>query len=234
MSSKREQQRLIREQKEQAAVRRNATMRLLGKIGLFAVLPLFLLLVVYSVVTQAPTYSPIEIVDSDHIRGNVDNPVTMTLYADFQCPACAQEFSLIARAWPQLQQNARLVFRHYPVTDMHPFAWTASLYAEAAAKQDRFWEMHDLLFANQGYWATLTAPEVDREFDSYAQQLGLDLDQLHADMESEDVIQKVRSDQRGGNLSGVRATPTLFINGTVAVANTLSRLVELVNQAAGG
>lgn len=232
MSSKREKQQQIKEQKQQAAARKQATWNLLGKIGLFGVLPAFLLVVLYTLLTQAPTYSPIEIADTDHVRGEATNPVTLTLYADFQCPACAQEFQLITRAWPELREQARLIFRHYPLTDMHAHAWTAALYAEAAARQDRFWEMHDLLFVNQAYWSALTPEEAATEFDGYASQLGLDVAQLHQDMASTEVVEKVRSDQRGGNLSGVRSTPTLFINGQMAVVNSITRLLELVNQAA--
>ncbi|MEX2131068.1 MAG: thioredoxin domain-containing protein [Pseudohongiellaceae bacterium] len=234
MSNKREQQRLAKEQKQQAAERKDATMKLLGKVALFGVLPVFILLVIFTFVSQGPTYSPIEIADNDHVRGDAASPVIMTMYADFQCPACAQEFALITRAWPQLRDKTKLVFRHYPLTDMHAYAWTAALYAEAAARQEKFWEMHDLLFVNQSYWSTLTTNEVELEFDMYASQLGLDLEQLHADMTTDEVIQKLRSDQRGGNLAGVRSTPTLFINGNLVVVNSMTRLIELVNQAAGG
>ncbi|MFM1895617.1 MAG: hypothetical protein RLZZ385_691 [Pseudomonadota bacterium] len=234
MSKKRELQQQKKEEKLQAAARRQATLKLMSKVGLYGVAPVFVLIALFTLFTQGPTYSPVEIAETDHIRGVADNPVTLTMYADFQCPACAEEYLLITRAWPELRDRARLVFRHYPLTDMHPFAWTASLYAEAAGRQERFWEMHDLLFVNQAYWAGLTAEDVTFEFDSYATQLGLDMEQLKRDMEDPAVIEKIRSDQRSGTRSGVRATPTLFINGSLANASTVTRLVQLVNDAAGG
>ena len=233
MSKKRELQQQKKEEKLQAAARKEATFKLLGKVGLYVVAPIFALIALFTIFSQGPTYSPVEIAETDHIRGEVSNPVTLTMYADFQCPACAEEYLLITRAWPELRDKAKLVFRHYPLTNMHPFAWTASLYAEAAARQNRFWEMHDVLFVNQAYWAGLTAENVSLEFDNYATQLGLDLAQLKQDMEDPAVIEKVRSDQRSGTRSGVRATPTLFINGSLATASTVTRLVQLVNSAAG-
>ncbi|MEX0619141.1 MAG: thioredoxin domain-containing protein [Pseudohongiellaceae bacterium] len=227
--SKRDQQRKRREQKQKAAEQRQKTQRILGKVALFLVLPAFILLGAYALVSQAPTYAPVEVAPNDHIRGNPDTPVTITVYADFQCPACANENQVITRAWPQIRDKAHLIFRHYPITEAHPNSWTASLYAEAAARQGRFWEMHDILFANQPVWAGLL--NVEDEFDSYALELNLDLEQLHGDIGSEEVIQKLRADQRGGNQAGVRSTPTLFINGRLTSPPSVSRLVDLVEDA---
>lgn len=233
--SKRDQQRLKKEQKQQAAVRKQQTQKLMVKIGMYLVAPLFILLVVFTLYSQGPTYSPTEVVEGDHIRGDANTPVTITVYADFQCPACATENELMSRSWPSINDKAHLVFRHYPITDTHPHAWTASLFAEAAARQGRFWEMHDYMFFNQALWATLPNPA--EEFEGYALELDLDMDQLRADMESDSVIQKVRNDQRGGTQSGVRSTPTVFINGDLVSVSTVTRLVDLVNTAyeeAGG
>ncbi|MBT8145233.1 MAG: DsbA family protein [Gammaproteobacteria bacterium] len=227
--NKREQQRLKKQQKQQEAERKQQTQKLAMKIGLYVVAPVFVLVVLFTLFSQGPTYSPIELADNDHIRGDPSTPVTITVYADFQCPACAQENQLMTRAWPAISDKAHLVFRHFPITNTHPNAWQASLYAEAASRQDRFWEMHDYLFLNQTLWGPSSDPI--GEFDSYALELNLDIDQLRADMEMDDVIQKVRNDQRGGNLAGVRSTPTVFINGDLASVTTVTRLVELVDAA---
>ena len=227
--NKREQQRLKKQQKQEAEARKQQTRQLLIKIGTYVVAPVFVLLVLFTFLSQGPTYSPVELAENDHIRGDPTNPVTITVYADFQCPACAQENLLMSRAWPTISNRAHLVFRHYPITDTHPNAWTASLYAEAAARQNRFWEMHDFLFLNQALWAPSSDPV--GEFDNYARELNLDIDQLHADMESDEVIQKVRNDQRGGTQAGVRGTPTVFINGDLSTFSTVTRLVDLVNDA---
>lgn len=227
--NKREQQRKIKEQKRQAAIQKQQSQKLMIRIGLFVIAPVFLAFVLFTIFSQGPTYSPVEIAENDHLRGSTDMPVSIVVYADFQCPACATETENIARAWPSLRNKAHVVFRHYPITNTHPHSWTASLYAEAASKQGRFWEMHDALFANQAIWAAL--PNPDDEFDSYALELNLDLDQLKADMRSDEVITKLRNDQRGGNQAGVRATPTLFINGDLANSPNLNRLIELVDRA---
>jgi len=227
--NKREQQRLRKQQMQQASERRNQTHRMMFKVGLYVVAPLFVLLVLFTLFSQGPTYSPVELAENDHIRGDPSTPVTITVYADFQCPACAQEYQLMSRAWPSIAGMAHMVFRHYPITNSHPNAWTAALYAEAASRQNRFWEMHDYLFLNQTLWSDAGDPT--GEFDTYALELDLDIDQLHADMEADEVVQKVRNDQRGGNRSGVRATPTIFINGDLAIIGTVSDLVDQVSEA---
>lgn len=229
--NKREQQRLKKEQKQQSEAKKQQSRQLMLKVGLYVVAPLFALLVLFTIFSQGPTYSPVEIADNDHIRGNPATPVTITVYADFQCPACAQENQLMSRAWPTISNRAHLVFRHFPITATHPNAFRASLYAEAAARQGRFWEMHDYLFLNQALWGPSGNP-MD-EWDSYALELNLDVEQLHADMDADEVVQKVRNDQRGGTQAGVRGTPTVFINGDLESITTVTRLVELVNEAYG-
>jgi protein-disulfide isomerase len=227
--NKREQQKMKKQQKQQQAARKQQSQKLMLKVGLYVVAPLFGLLVLFTLLSQGPAYSPIELANSDHIRGDPSTPVTITVYADFQCPACAQENQLMSRAWPSISDKAHLVFRHFPITNTHPNAWQASLYAEAASRQNRFWEMHDYLFLNQGLWGPASNPL--NEFDSYALELNLDVERLHADMELDEVVQKVRNDQRGGNASGVRSTPTIFINGNLASVTTVTRLLELVDEA---
>ncbi len=211
---------------QRSAEQRVQTQKLMGKIGLFGVLPILTLVVLYTLFSQGPTYSTVEIAPNDHVRGESTTPVTIVVYADFQCPACATEHQDMTRIWPQLRDRAHLVFRHYPITTSHPHSWTASLYAEAAGKQDRFWEMHDYLFATQSLWSTL--PRIEDEFDSYALELNLDLEQLHADMAADATVAKVRNDQRGGNSSGVRSTPAVFINGRMLARPTDARILEVV------
>lgn len=226
--SKREEQRKRKELKQKAAQQREQTRKLMVKIGMFVVAPVLALVVLYTLFSQGPTYSPVQIAENDHIRGRNDNPVSIVVYADFQCPACATEHESMTQVWPDIRDKAFLVFRHFPITTTHPHSWTASLYAEAAARQGRFWEMHDSLFATQSLWSTL--PEAESEFDAYALELNLDLERLHADIESDDVIAKVRNDQRGGNSAGVRGTPAVFINGRQIARPTRDRIREVVEE----
>jgi len=226
--SKREEQKKRKEAKEQAAKGRDQTRNLMMKVGMYVVTPVLLLLTLYTLLSQGPTYSTVEIADSDHVKGRAATPVSIVVYADFQCPACANENDTMTRIWPNLRDKAHLVFRHFPITAAHPNSWTASLYAEAAGKQDRFWEMHDYLFAMQATWSGLS--NVESEFDSYALELNLDLDRIHADIESDAVVEKIRNDQRGGNSSGVLSTPAVFVNGRLLRQTSADRITEVVNE----
>ena len=118
---------------------------------------------------------------------------------------------------------------HYPL-DIHRHAFLAARYAEAAARQDKFWELHDVLYGNQALWSGVADPT--ELFDSYATDLGLDLDQLKADIGLAEVRNKILADQRGGTRAGVRATPSMYFNGRL-VSNPQSAgdLVTRVNRA---
>ncbi len=132
----------------------------------------------------------------DHLRGPAGAPVAIE-YADFECPFCAALHERL-RDLP-----LRRVFRHFPVRSSHPRAWPAACAAEAAALQGRFWEMHDLLFADQ---ARLEDPHLWER----AQALGLDLDRFDRDRRSDMVRERVRRDFDTGVRAGVVTTPTVF------------------------
>ena len=125
---------------------------------------------------------------------------TALLYGDFECPYCAA-------AAQQLEGvRLRVAFRHFPIRASHPRAWAASCAAEAAALQGRFWEMHDLLFADQG---RLEDPHLWER----ARRLGLDLERFDADRRSPEVEARVRGDFQSGVRGGVATTPTLIVDG---------------------
>ena len=225
--NKREQQRIIKEEKQRAAHQRERISATVRKTVFFVVIPLLVIFTAYVLLNQGTTYSTTEIAENDHVREPGAKPVSIVVYADFQCPACATENQTILQAWPSIRDSAQLVFRHFPVTNTHRHAWTASLYAEAAGKQNRFWEMHDYLFATQPDWSNLS--EVENEFDAYALELNLDIEQLHLDIASEEVVMKVRNDLRGGTASGVRGTPAVFVNGRQLNNPSRARIIDAVN-----
>lgn len=230
--NKREQQRLIREQKQQAAERKALFSKNATRIAAVVLIPLILIGVFYGLLGQGEVYPPDQVGSADHVKGNPEAPVTLVVYADFQCPACANEHRVMSQAWPRIADRVKVVFRHYPLTSTHRYAWTAALYAEAAGQQGRFWDMYDLLFINQSYWSSLSS--VEDEFDGYLQQLGLDVDRAKADIRSEAVLQKVRNDQRGGTRAGVRSTPALFVNGRQqTVPQNPVDLIALINRHSG-
>jgi protein-disulfide isomerase len=111
----------------------------------------------------------------------------------------------------ELGQDIKIAFRHYPLSQLHKNAELAARAAEAAAKQDKFWEMHDLLFKLQDEWAE--ERNVEDKFTEYAQSLELDLEQFTTDLDSKQVKDKVTSDYQSGLKLGVNSTPTFFLNG---------------------
>jgi len=135
----------------------------------------------------------------DHVRGP-DDATLVIVYADFECPFCAALHGRLARV------RLRHVFRHFPVKSSHPRAWAAARAAEAAALQGAFWEMHDLLFADQGRLE-------DPHLWELARTLGLDLEDFDADRRSEAVEARVRRDFESGIRGGVVTTPTAFAAG---------------------
>lgn len=132
----------------------------------------------------------------DHLRGPAQASLLIE-YADFECPFCAALSERLAGL------AVRRVFRHFPVRSSHPRAWPAACAAEAAARQGRFWEMHDLLFADQG---RLEDPHLWER----AGNLGLDLARFERDRRSETVRNRVRRDFESGVRAGVVTTPTVF------------------------
>jgi protein-disulfide isomerase len=130
-------------------------------------------------------------------------------YGDFECPHCAVLAAALKTA------HVRYAFRHFPVRSSHPRAWAAACAAEAAALQDRFWEMHDSLFADQGRLE-------DPHLWARAQALGLDLQRFEQDRRCEAVVARVRADFMSGVRAGVVTTPTVFIDG-VAHAGRAAR-----------
>ena len=149
---------------------------------------------------------------ADHIRGERTGPAVIE-YADFECPFCAV---LTQRVQTLV---LRRVFRHFPVKSSHPRAWPAACAAEAAARQGRFWEMHDLLFADQ---ARLEDPHLwDR-----AERLGLDMARFEHDRRSEAIRDRVRRDFESGVRAGVVTTPTLFLSSGVVAGRGAAEAVD--------
>ena len=143
--------------------------------------------------------------ERDHLRGTIEAPVTILEYGDFECPYCGQAEPVVR----ELLRNfvdVRYVWRHLPLTDVHPHAQLAAESSEAAAAQGAFWEMHDLLLAHQN------ALEPN-DLVAYADQLGLDVERFERDLRDHSGAGRVAEDVEGADLSGVSGTPTFFING---------------------
>ncbi len=140
----------------------------------------------------------------DHARGRPEAPLTLVEYGDFQCPHCALAHPVISDIARELGDSLRVVFRHFPLPG-HPHAQRAAEAAEAAASQGRFWEMVDQLYQAGG--------ELAEDFSRLAKKARLDLKQFNREMAAGAHRDRVRADMLGGIRSGVKGTPTVFLNG---------------------
>ena len=143
--------------------------------------------------------------ERDHIRGPADAPVTLVEYGDFECPYCGRAEDVIRELLADFG-DVRYVWRHLPLTDVHPRAQIAAEAAEAAADQGAFWEMHDLLFQHQD---ALKPSDLER----YARELGLDTQRFSDELRSHEHAARIADDVDSADLSGVSGTPTFFVNG---------------------
>ena len=150
----------------------------------------------------------IESADSGHVLGPAAAPVVLEEFGDFQCPPCGHLSDPINQL--QKEYNIRVIFREFPLVEFHKHALEAAYAAEAAGAQGRFWEMHDLLYREQGAWGS--AADVRPLFDRYAGMIGLNIERFDKDMNNEKVHERVAADQKKGASLGIKNTPTIFLN----------------------
>jgi protein-disulfide isomerase len=140
----------------------------------------------------------------------VSSPVVLEEYGDYQCPPCGQLYPDLKQIEKEYGNQVQIVFHHFPLMKLHKNALLAAHAAEAARNQNKFWEMHDLLYRNQKEWSELADPRP--VFVSYAKQLGLNLDPFNRDLESNVIDQKISADINRGSAQGVTGTPTVFLD----------------------
>jgi protein-disulfide isomerase len=146
--------------------------------------------------------------------------VTIEEFADFQCPSCARLHAELKKIEGEYGTKLRVIFRNFPLPSMHEHAIDAARAAEAAGRQKRFWEMHDMLYEKQDVWKN--EPDVQATYTEYARSLGLNAEQFKADMNAPAIIERVLADQARGRSLGVTGTPTLFLNGREVDPKTMS------------
>lgn len=142
----------------------------------------------------------------DHILGPVTAPVTLVEYGDYECPYCAQAYLITKEIQERLGDKLRFVFRNFPVTKIRPHAYETALAAEAAAAQGKFWEMYDYLFK---HGQAVTNDSLRRS----AASLGLNLTRFDSELHDRIYSNHIDEDIQSGKNSGVKSTPTFFING---------------------
>jgi len=165
----------------------------------------------------------------DHVQGPEDAAYTLVEYGDYECPDCGRLFFVIHDLQAELGETLRIAFRHYALSGIHPHAQMAAQAAEAAGAQNRFWEMHDLLFENQN---ALNSKDLYR----YAERIGLDTKRFRDELKARRYEDLVREHFRRGVQNGVYRTPGLFVNG-IRYSGLLDRDTlhhEIVVSADGG
>lgn len=144
-------------------------------------------------------------------RGPETARLTLVEFGDYQCPSCAAYHPIVAEFLRRHPNDVRLEFHHLPLISIHPNAMAASLAAEAAGEQGRYWEMHDLLFERQPIWSP--SRNAEAEFLILAQRLSLDVNRFMQSMRSPQLQQRVLADVARANAAGVQAVPAFFVDG---------------------
>lgn len=174
-----------------------------------------------------------QVTSQDWVKGNLNGRIVLTEYSDFQCPGCAAFAPILDQLIRMFPDDVQVVFRHYPLS-FHPLAPISGQAAEAAGLQGKFWQMHDVLFANQSVWGAMPQADAENWFIEQAGALGLDKDRFAADMRSDALVAKVQSQLNDAITMGLGGTPSLLINGiyipfqTIPPANDLAPLIEQV------
>lgn len=152
--------------------------------------------------------------DPAHIRGNVNAPVTVEEFGDFECGACGNYYPELKKIETEFGERLRVIFRERPLIPPHEHALIAAQAAEAAGLQGKFWEMHDKLYEGQATWTQ--AKDIAPIFVDYAKQIGCDADRFMKDLNGEAVAQRIFQDGKRAHSLGVNSTPTFFVNGKEA------------------
>jgi protein-disulfide isomerase len=143
---------------------------------------------------------------NDHVIGDIDTAkIVLVEYGDYQCPYCGHAFPLVKRFIEEYADDVAFVFRNFPLTDAHQYAMAAATIAEAAGKQGKFWEMHDLIYSNQNMLN-------EEMLKGCVTALQLDVNKIENDITTSDLQDKIEADFEGGVRSGVNGTPSFFVN----------------------
>lgn len=166
--------------------------------------------------------------ERDHVQGPPGAAVTLVEYGDYECPHCGAVHPIVKDVQRLMGDRLRFVFRNFPLSSIHRHAMRAGEAAEAAAAQGKFWEMRDRLFEHQQRLE-------DSDLIAHAEAIALDVARFRRDMASHAFLARVQEDFRGGMRSGVKGTPTFFINGVLHTTGyDLEPLLAALNSAATG
>lgn len=161
--------------------------------------------------TNAEAETILAVVSDDHTKGNFDAKVTLVEYLDFECEACGAYYPLIKQLGTEFPNDLRIVTRYFPLPG-HKNSMTAAIAVEAASKQGKYWEMHDILFENQEKWGNKPMP-TPQVFEEYAKTIGLDMEQFKSDVANPETKARVQRDFDASEKLGNNSTPSLFVQG---------------------
>jgi protein-disulfide isomerase len=162
---------------------------------------------------------------TDHLLGAEHAPIKVVEYGDYECPNCKQAAPAVKLLVERFGARVCFAFRHFPLEEVHPHALGAAEAAECVGAQGRFWPMHDLLFENQLHLKA-------QQLRGYADRLQCDMTRYQAEMDDHVYLQRVREHIEGAKRSGVRATPSFFVNGRIQdVSYGLRSLFDAVEAA---
>jgi protein-disulfide isomerase len=142
----------------------------------------------------------------DHSQGPEQAPLTLVEYGDYQCSHCGEAYPIIKRIQKKFSKQLKFIFRNFPLSEAHEYAFQAAMAAEAAARQQKFWEMHDALYEHQAFLEK-------EDLIKYAKKLGLALKEFENDIQDKSLGDKIEADFESGIRSGVNGTPSFYING---------------------
>lgn len=192
--------------------------KLKQKAKIWGGVAIFIIIVILGMVKAVDNTRPINtdfvdlgVSETDWVRGNINASVVMVEYADFECPACGVYHSLVKELKTKYEDDIAIVFRHFPLSQIHKNAFLAAQASEAAGIQGKFWEMHDMIFENQNTWSALdNARDL---FIGYAKELDLDELKFISDLDNQEIKEKISESYSFGSKIGVNSTPSFFING---------------------
>lgn len=178
---------------------------------------------------------------TNHVKGANKKNVTLIEYGDFECSACYYYEPVVQQVIEKYKDDIAFQFRHFPLTAIHQHAMAGHRAAEAAARQGKFWEMHDILFQNAHQvgqdgklidieWTATTNPQPF--FDKYAKTIGLDLEKFKTDMKSDEVNAAINADLAEGKRLGLSGTPSFILDGKkIDTPNNLEGFSKLIDEA---
>ena len=199
---------------------------IIAAIAIFAV---FFGFIIFSI--KQTKNKPIELSSAGWVKGAASASATLTEFGDFQCPACKAYEPIVSRLYSEFDGKLKIHFKHFPLTSAHPNAMLAAISAEAAGRQDKFWEMHDWLYENQDLWALLAAAEAEAKITEGARSIKLDIDKFEKDLKDKALEDIITKSQNEGIDLGVASTPTFYINNKKIDKNpadfeTFKKLIE--------